>query len=348
MYHRYLKRLTNYFPVIRILPCFFLFLFLSAEAWSQTWYSFELKVSIGGVEATTSVLFNSRMTTGLDVTYDAGLLRGGKGVEIYTRLVDDNGVDFAVQCLPSDFVTLTIPVGIESNKTGVLTITDVLNDIPGNVEVTFEDKTEGTLTELDGEMDLDINVTAGLAGIGRFYLYVTNTDYENVSDTTITADDWACFDAIKTLTVAGSSSVVVEADGSADFISTQNIVFLPGFIAEEGSNMRAYITTQENFCSPTVKSEYISHDFYIVRNDLRESRDNKIVSYYSNGNIFIKGKTNGAKLLLSDINGRTIGRYSLSEDDLNIIPLRSIKPGIYIVKVLESGRQFTSKVVVEH
>jgi len=40
------------------------------------------------------------MTAGLDPSYDARKLKGNPNIALYTRLVEDNGVDFAIQALP--------------------------------------------------------------------------------------------------------------------------------------------------------------------------------------------------------------------------------------------------------
>ena len=81
-----------------------------------SWPGFELTATTAQAKASTIVAFNSKMTTGLDVTYDAGLLRGSSGLELYSRLVTDNGVDFAIQCLPEsypEYSGLVIPLGLD-------------------------------------------------------------------------------------------------------------------------------------------------------------------------------------------------------------------------------------------
>ncbi len=336
----------NHKLLLRLFFCFSLILLSFQNVSSQTWYSFDLNVSIGGVNASTSVLLNSRMTSGLDVTYDAGLLRSGSGVEVYTRLVNDNGVDFAIQCLPSDFDSFTIPVGIESKKTGVLTVSDELKDIPENVIITFEDKTTGTLTRLDGAMNLAINVTAGLAGIGRFYLYVEKI--EIIKDTTVVSGDEACFDAVNTLSIAGDgSSVIVENNATANFISSGNIVFLPGFHAEEGSNVRGYIGGPEDFCTPVLKSvdaEVQEEQSYVSS---IQALNDKFKIYFSEGFIQLSGEVrNGSILGIYDIGGRKLGEHKLMGGSLNSIPTSGLQSGVYLLRVLDCSELYTGKIVV--
>ena len=57
-----------------------------------------LTATMGAKERTARIKFNDEMTTGLDVGYDAGVFK--TGFDLYTKLVEDNGVDFGLQSLP--------------------------------------------------------------------------------------------------------------------------------------------------------------------------------------------------------------------------------------------------------
>nr|HPR32380.1 T9SS type A sorting domain-containing protein [Prolixibacteraceae bacterium] len=70
-----------------------------------------------------------------------------------------------------------------------------------------------------------------------------------LSNLTLTDGETRCFDAPNTLTVAGDGTTVSFEDGSsATLIAAFSIRFLPGFHAQEGSYMSAYITTTASFC----------------------------------------------------------------------------------------------------
>lgn len=116
--------------------------------------------------------FNNSMTKGLDPTYDAGLLRGSSGISLYTRLVEDNGVDFAIQCLPENFGNLIIPLGVDSKNGGEITFSAETMELPAAWSVTLEDKTTGTLTSLKDNVVYKAIVAAGSSGMRRFYLHV--------------------------------------------------------------------------------------------------------------------------------------------------------------------------------
>ena len=77
---------------------------------STPWPMIALDITNNQTSTSATLAFNSQMTKGLDPTYDAGLLRGTNGLSLYSRLVEDNGVDFAIQCLPEEYSSLVIPV----------------------------------------------------------------------------------------------------------------------------------------------------------------------------------------------------------------------------------------------
>jgi hypothetical protein len=120
------------------------------------------------------ITFNEKMTNGLDVTYDAGLLRGTNGLSLYTRLVEDNGVDFAIQCLPENYSSLVIPIGIDCMDGVEITFSAETVKLPGNCKVILEDRTAGTFTLMAGGATYKTTVTAGPTTVGRFYIHTSN------------------------------------------------------------------------------------------------------------------------------------------------------------------------------
>ena len=144
----------------------------SAEA---AWPGFELTVSASGVKASTVVAFNSAMTKGLDPTYDAGLLRGSNGLSLYTKLIDDNGVDFAIQCLPEKGMdSFVIPVGLDAKAGGEVKFSATATSLPDGCSVILEDRLNKTLTLLESGKELAVTVAANTSGTGRFYIHTSN------------------------------------------------------------------------------------------------------------------------------------------------------------------------------
>jgi hypothetical protein len=85
----------------------------------KDWPGIQLMAKTEEKQSSTIIAFNSEMTEGLDVSYDAGMFKANTEIELYSRLVEDNGVDFAIQCLPdTDLESLSIPLGIDvTNET---------------------------------------------------------------------------------------------------------------------------------------------------------------------------------------------------------------------------------------
>jgi hypothetical protein len=140
-----------------------------------SWPGFELTATTAKSKASTVVAFNNTMTKGLDPTYDAGLLRGTSGLELYSRLVDDNGVDFAIQCLPENYSSLVIPIGLESKTGGEITFSAQTVELPAACSIILEDKQTKTFTSLASGATYKTIVSAGTTAVGRFYIHTSNS-----------------------------------------------------------------------------------------------------------------------------------------------------------------------------
>ena len=85
--------------------------------------------------------------------------------------MNDNGVDFQLQCLPpKDYDKLVIPVGIDSKSGGEIVFSVQTVQLGPDCKVTFEDKLTNTFTDLSKNSYKTV-VAANTAGTGRFYLH---------------------------------------------------------------------------------------------------------------------------------------------------------------------------------
>jgi hypothetical protein len=103
----------------------------------------EIKLLIvnNNLKARTSIKLIEGMSRGLDVGYDAGILKAGQWLNIYTRLVDDTDGEFMLQCLSDrDYRMLKIPVGFDCSAGGTLTISAETINLPDDCSVLLEDK----------------------------------------------------------------------------------------------------------------------------------------------------------------------------------------------------------------
>jgi hypothetical protein len=145
---------------------------LKSKKEGDRWPGLSLKVSNGEAERSTVVIFNQDMTRGLDPKYDLGLMSSGRGIELYTALVEDNGVNFARQALsPNGIVREVIPVGLDYGSGGKVTFSAEIESLR-SYRYWLEDRVTGAMTDL-GSGSYSVTVPAGTYGTGRFYLYVT-------------------------------------------------------------------------------------------------------------------------------------------------------------------------------
>lgn len=131
---------------------------------SELWPEVKLTVSSSKNSSGTIVRFNSNMTRGLDVTYDAGMFKSNTDFAVYTRLVEDNGVDFAIQCVPEDYNNLVIPVGIVAPTETEITFTADMLNLPPGYQTFLEDKVSDRFISLEP---------------GSAYTITYNDQYEN-------------------------------------------------------------------------------------------------------------------------------------------------------------------------
>lgn len=153
---------------------------------TSSWPYINLNVKTNEKSASTSILFNENMTRGLDVTYDAGLFGGDPALKIYTRLVEDNGVNFALQCLP-DFETdeMIVPVGLDLPAGGIITFSAETFNLPAGYKAMLEDKEKGVFADLKPVGSEYVTACApGTKGNGRFFLHILSyvTDVNDISE----------------------------------------------------------------------------------------------------------------------------------------------------------------------
>ena len=147
---------------------------LSLKSAAVSWPGITLLAQSKGQTRSTIVAFNEMMTTGLDVTYDAGLLASDQ-FQLYTHLAGgSNTVDFAIQCLPDNLYSeLTIPVGVNLPQGGDLLFKAVGIILPNGFYPIIEDKLLNLKTFLKTESDsYTVTLPRNTSGTGRFYLSI--------------------------------------------------------------------------------------------------------------------------------------------------------------------------------
>jgi len=144
--------------------------FKSAET---AWPEIELKATTDQKISTTTIRFIPGMTPGLDPGYDAGAFEQDPAFGICTRLVEDNGINFAIQCLPGyESETFVIPVGLYAGQGSLVTFSAVTDNLPPGSDVYLEDRLNGRFTRLDENGGTySLTLIADSHGTGRFYIH---------------------------------------------------------------------------------------------------------------------------------------------------------------------------------
>ena len=137
------------------------------------WPGVKLTAGISGSKASTLVVFNEKMTNGLDPGYDIGQLGARSDIQVYSLLLKDNGISFARQALPlpgSDNVT--VPIGVDCMKGGTVTFSAEIKPLDG-YKYLLEDRITSAVTDLSAS-SYAVTLPPKTLGSGRFFLHLKN------------------------------------------------------------------------------------------------------------------------------------------------------------------------------
>ncbi|MCF8398301.1 MAG: T9SS type A sorting domain-containing protein, partial [Bacteroidales bacterium] len=144
----------------------------------ETWPFLELLFTGQGLSNTTAIGFHEGMTKGLDPSYDVGKLKGNPNIALYTRLVEDNGIDFAIQALPLFEGDYSVPLGIDLSQAGEYSFEVIgMKQIPEDVHVYFEDKQNQVALNLRETTKYTCMLNEAESIIDRFMLHFTLTPF---------------------------------------------------------------------------------------------------------------------------------------------------------------------------
>lgn len=135
----------------------------------SSWASISLNAEISNAKSSTSILYRNDMNRSLDIGYDAGILKSGSLV-LYSRLINDNGIDFGVQCLPDDYDNLIVPIGLDAIAGEIVTFTAKSLNIPEDYAVVLEDRAMNTFIDLSDEGEYVVQLDNASEGTGRFFV----------------------------------------------------------------------------------------------------------------------------------------------------------------------------------
>ena len=188
-------------------------------------------------------------------------------------------------------------------------------------------------------------------GIGTFAVGDKDFVSDNiiVTDITIANTETDCFNAVNTLTVAGNgTSVLVESGGDATFIAAGNIIFNPGFEAEPGSTVDAYITTTSTYCG-SLPPSIIANIDELEDNPFEE--DDHGINIYPNPttgqfNIdFMGNPYPDAEVYIISFRGEKIHKMNTQNNNKIVVDLSYLPEGIYLVVIKTANKIITKKIV---
>jgi hypothetical protein len=146
---------------------------LALKSAKVVWPVIKLKATVGQQVSSTIVAFNSGMTKGLDPTYDAGLLKGASDLIVYSKLVKDNGIPFAVQALPdNDYSNMIVPIGLDFKTGGEVVFSAEMSNLSPDCKVILEDKLTRTFTDLSKDV-YKVTIAAKSVISDRFNLHTS-------------------------------------------------------------------------------------------------------------------------------------------------------------------------------
>jgi len=147
---------------------------LELKSTKSVWPTIKLAASFDAHKSTTVIAFNNGMTKGLDPTYDAGLLKGSSNLTVYSRLVEDNGIPFAIQALPIIGLNSTIvPIGLDFKTGGEVTFSAEFINLSSDYQVILEDKLSKIFTDLS-QNSYKVSIAANSSNADRFQLHISS------------------------------------------------------------------------------------------------------------------------------------------------------------------------------
>jgi len=155
---------------------------LKSAGTENPWPGLHLRVRYGEKESATSIVYDDKMTTGLDPGYDVGQLSTGPAVEIYTVMAEtDEGVNLARQALPiTNADKIAVPVGIDTEKGGEVIFSAFTVEL-GNNNFWLEDRATGIFTDL-ATKSYTVTLPAKTYGVGRFYIIASTNTPTGIKD----------------------------------------------------------------------------------------------------------------------------------------------------------------------
>jgi hypothetical protein len=181
----------------------------------------------------------------------------------------------------------------------------------------------------------------------------------SLTNTMIYTDEIFCYNALQDITVGGvEPSVYIQSDAAVNFIAGHSIRFLPGFNAQPGSSVHAYITTNGEFCDGPINSSIVqlppeeksvgTIDSEVIFK-LTSTEKQVVVFPNPNQGVFRINLINfesSASIYIYNLTGAIFYKSGKEQITQKEITLPQVQKGIYFVRVTSNNEQFVKKIIV--
>ena len=177
-----------------------------------------------------------------------------------------------------------------------------------------------------------------------------------VPDTTILSDEYLCFNAIETVTIAGDGKqFIVEAGGYAEIIAGHNILFKEGTIIKPGGSLHAWITTDGSYCENTTSMLAVINEKVlseVLPDDIEHETEIPLFKVYPNpttGDFVLElteyNQFSTITVEIYTIQGQRIIGTQLTEGKIFNFSFSERKAGVYLIRVLQDNNVSIGKII---
>ncbi len=167
-----------------------------------------------------------------------------------------------------------------------------------------------------------------------------------------------CFDALKTITVAGNGTTfTVQAGGSAQLIAREKIFILYGTLVEPNAYFHAFITMDDSYCDDSYFKNYQSMLAVVNDGDLQETPGNYTKSSQLKFSLY-PNPTSGKLTLelfqacnapvtveIYSLLGKQILTKEISGSVRETFYLTTFQPGLYLVRITIENQTSLHKII---
>ncbi len=178
-----------------------------------------------------------------------------------------------------------------------------------------------------------------------------------VNDTSVINGESACFNAKNNLSVGNPVLPVILQEGSnSSFIAGHSITFLPGFHAQAGSEVQAYITTDNEYCGMpqggagqvAAPEKSLSAGTFIQKEKKTSNNSIKIYPNPSSGRFTVElpGFTGPTELSMFNALGSLILKQNFNKKGTLTVDMQTLNKGLYFLRIQNHEDIISKKVFI--